>query len=1105
MRVSSANRATRVLGSRRRLGFLIGGMAVIGFSVLLVTFLVLYRAAFEGQRSRLVETVRSRARLIESVASFDRTHNPEFPGGPSAATLEQITEAHENFESSEGTGEFTLARLEGGLMVFLLIHGATDSPTPTAVPIESQLAEPMRRALRGESGTVVGLDYRGIRVLAAYEPVVGLSLGVVAKVDLAEIRAPFLRAGSLALIAGIVLISIGAFLFRAIIEPLLAEVWTSEQKFRSLFERSIDAIAIVGNDGLLIDANEAVDVLLGYERGELLGTNVKALYADPERREEFIQAVSARGSVRDFEAKFLRKDGTEIVCLLTAAARTAAEDEIPGHVTIVRDVTETKRTEDMLRYQATMLSSMADAVVTTDPDFAINSWNLGAEKMYGLRADEMLGKTMAAIGDIQYPQTTRDEVLASLRKDGYWSGEAVHTNREGRSISVMTVATFVEDDAGEPIGVVAVHRDISERVRIEQELRAERNRAQQYLDVASVMLVVLDVEGRVTLINRKGLEILGYSDQEELLGSIWFETCLPVEHATQVKEVFEHVMSGDSGQFAFYENPIVTGSGEQRMIAWRNALLTDENGSPVGVLSSGEDITERQRAEEALRTSEAEYRDLFDNATYGIYRSNPNGKFTAVNSALVKMLRYGSAEELLGIDISRDLYFDEAERARLISLQEVGEGDFQEEVQWLRKDGEPITVLLKGRSIRGSGGTIVGFEAMAEDVTQQRKLEGQLRQAQKMEAIGQLTGGIAHDFNNELLVILLNIQMLSDSIEQGETPRLDELGDIAAAANRATEMTRQLVGFSRRAALKPQPTNLARRVKKLSKMLVRILPAHIRVLTEADESVESVLVDPNSVEQMLLNLVTNARYAMPDGGDLKVRVWESDLDEAYCRKYPPTTPGRYVLVAVTDTGVGMDAATQSKIFEPFFTTRSVGEGTGLGMAMVYGLTKQQKGFVHIDSELGQGTTVTLAFPVVADQATITTEHKIVTDAVGGTETILFVDDEQALRRAGRRVLESQGYTVATACDGNEALETLRSQPSEFDLVISDLMMPNMNGVELCTAMEQDGIKVPFIIASGYSHQDVQAELNTKTDVPIVRKPWTVAEMLTVVRTTLDGT
>jgi PAS domain S-box-containing protein len=1084
--------------------FLVVGMAVVGFSVGLVTFFVLYRAAFEGQRARLVETVRSRARFIEEVASFDRQYSPDYPGGPSEATLSQITAAHERFEGFGGTGEFTLARHVGESIVFLLTHGYAGITTQGPIPFDSELAEPMRRALRGESGTVVGLDYRGDLVLAAYEPVAGLGVGVVAKIDISEVRAPFVRAGIWAVIAGIVLIGIGAFLFRAIMEPLIGDVWISEHRFRSLFERSIDAIAIVGTEGVLEDANDALSELLGYERSELVGMTVGALYTDPEQRKSFVETVESGGSAKDFEVSLRRKDGIEIDCTLTAAARSGAKGENLGHVTIVRDVTQKKQVEELLRFQATMLSSMADAVITTEPDLAIRGWNLGAERMYGWRADEVLGKTIAEVVDIEYPLKTRDEVLEDFREHGFWSGEVAHTNRDGRMMRILSVVTQVKDEGGKPVGVVAVNRDITERVTMEEELRAERNRAQLYLDIASVMLVVLDSAGRTTLINRRGLEILGYESQEELLGTNWFDTCLPAEHVEEVKTVLEQVLSGDAESVKYHCNPVLTKSGEQRVIAFRNTLLVDEGGAPIGVLSSGEDITERQQVEEAMRASEAEYRELFENAPYGIYRSTPGGRFTSVNPALVRMLRYESAEELLQIDIANDLYVDSAEREQFIRQQYDTARGFHEEALWQRKDGTQITVVLKGRSIFDGSGALIGFEAMTEDVTEQRQLESQLRQAQKMEAIGQLTGGIAHDFNNELLVILLNIQMLAESIERGETPRKDEVSDIAEAAQRASEITRQLVGFSRRAALKRVPTDLASRVTKLSSMLARILPANIEVRTEADRSVASVIVDPNAVEQMILNLATNAQHAMPDGGVLTVRVWEADLDEVYCHEYPPTEPGRYVLLSVSDTGIGMDEKIKTKIFEPFFTTRPVGEGTGLGMAMVFGLTKQQLGFVHVDSELGQGTCVRLAFPVVAEPATAIDVHREASPGTDGKETVLFVDDEEALRRVGKRVLESHGYTVVTACDGHDALEKLRVDASKFDLIITDLMMPNMSGADLCAALERTGIGLPVILASGHSGRDVQAQMAAKAAVSFIGKPWTVMEMLTAVREALDS-
>jgi len=1079
-------------------------MAVVGISVVFVTAFVLYRAAFEGQRARLVDTVRSRARLIESVADFDRQFSPDYPGGAAEATIAQITTAHERFEGSGGTGEFTLARQVNNSIVFLLAHGREGVVVPDPISFESDLAEPMRRALRGESGTVVGLDYRGDLVLAAFEPTAGLGLGVVAKVDIAKIREPFVRASLWALIAGAVLIALGALLFRAIMEPLIGDMWTSEHKFRSLFERSLDAIAIVNTEGALKDANEALYELLGYERSELLGATVDSLYAEPELRRNFVDAIDASGSVRDFEARLCRKDGSQIDCLMTAVTRVGQKGDCLGHVMIIRDVTEGKRVESLMRFQSTMLSSMADAVITSEPDFSIRGWNVGAEKMYGWREDEVLGKTMPDVVDIEYPLNTRDEVVEDFRKHGFWSGEVVHTNREGRRMRVLSVVTQVRDDAGEPVGVVAVNRDITQRVRIVEELRAERNRAQLYLDVASVMLIVLDSDGRIALINRKGLEILGYDTQEELLGNSWFETCIPDDQVMEVRSVFGSLLSGDADSVEFHCNPVLTKAGELRLIAFHNALIFDENGNPSGVLSSGEDITERTRVEEAMRESEAEYRELFENAPNGIYRSTTDGRFTAVNPALVRMLKYDSAEELLGVHMAEDLYVDPLERDRFIKQHSETQTGFNEEVLWQRKDGNRITVSLKGRSLFAADGTISGFEAMAEDVTEQRQLESQLRQAQKMEAIGQLTGGIAHDFNNELLVILLNTQMLAEGIVQGETPRIDELSDIKEAAQRASEITQQLVGFSRRAALKRVPTNLATRVTKISSMLARILPADIQVKTEVDEAVSSVAVDPNSVEQILLNLATNARHAMPDGGELKVQVWEADLDEEYCRKYTPTEPGRYVLLAVTDTGIGMDDEVQAKIFEPFFTTRPVGEGTGLGMAMVYGLTKQQQGFVHVDSELGIGTAIRLAFPVVEEPAAVTSEHEVVTaPATGGKETILFVDDEKALRRVGQRVLESHGYSVVTASDGLDALDKIHSGQTGFDLIITDLMMPNMNGVDFCTAMEQEGMTIPVVLASGHSDRDIQTQMAGRESITFLRKPWAVQEMLAAVRKALD--
>ncbi len=523
-----------------------------------------------------------------------------------------------------------------------------------------------------------------------------------------------------------------------------------------------------------------------------------------------------------------------------------------------------------------------------------------------------------------------------------------------------------------------------------------------------------------------------------------------------------------------------------------------------GALERAREKQARERTEELLRSSEAKYRNLIENANFGIYTASVAGRFLSVNAALVEMLGYGSREELLEVDLGRDVYVDPSERQRVLKKHLLEGYRVFEEVNWKRKNGERITVRINGRAVHDEDGQVQFFEAIAEDVTERHRLEAQLRQAQKMEAIGQITGGIAHDFNNELSVILLNVQMLADRLERGETRVREELQDIGAAASRATEMTRRLVGFSRRAALTQVPTDLARRVRKLSTLFKRVLPETISVQTHADDSVASVLVDPNSVEQILLNLVTNARHAMPDSGTLTVKVWEAELDEVYCGRYAPMIPGRYVLVEVSDTGAGMDHETRSRIFEPFFTTKTPGEGTGLGMSMVYGLTKQQNGFVHVDSEPGCGTTVRLAFPALDLPAATTAEHEaVVAEDLGGTETILLVEDEEALRRVGSRVLESRGYTVITACDGEDALEIYRSKQHHFDLVISDLIMPKMGGAELCKILRAEDKELPTMLTSGHSDSDVRERMKVLRNVPLIQKPWTVEEMLRSVRKVLD--
>jgi len=523
-----------------------------------------------------------------------------------------------------------------------------------------------------------------------------------------------------------------------------------------------------------------------------------------------------------------------------------------------------------------------------------------------------------------------------------------------------------------------------------------------------------------------------------------------------------------------------------------------------GLAASARDIPKRpvatrETAERALRRSEARYRALFEHAEYGIYLSTPEGKFLTVNPTLVKMLGYDTEEEVLALDIGRDVYVESQNRAALI--EEYSKHRVPGvELEWRRKDGSSLAVRVVGRPVHGENGKLEYFEMFAEDISKHRRLEEQLRQAQKMEAVGQLTGGIAHDFNNMLSVVMANAELVAAALEPDQHEVLADVQEIQRAARTTAKTVKQLLGFSRMAALSLAPTDLSEVVSNLSSMLSCVLPESIDVRVTS-ETVSSVVADTGAIEQVVLNLATNARDAMPDGGILRINVQEVDVEIDQVSD-PMMSPGRHVCITVRDTGVGMDEETCRKVFEPFFTTKPAGVGTGLGMSMVCGLIKQHGGFINVQSERGNGTLIRLLFPIIATNEQKDGETPASPELVGGTETILLVEDEESLRRIGRRVLERFGYTVLSASDGQEGLEMYRANKTAIDLVLSDIVMPRMSGWQLYDALRQESQPVRFLMASGYNDNQV-GSAPPEADVPFVQKPWTMKDLLRQVRQALE--
>src|SRR5438093_223285 len=475
---------------------------------------------------------------------------------------------------------------------------------------------------------------------------------------------------------------------------------------------------------------------------------------------------------------------------------------------------------------------------------------------------------------------------------------------------------------------------------------------------------------------------------------------------------------------------------------------------------------ERHRTEAALRASEVSYSTLVEHSPVGIYRSNTEGRFLSVNAALVRILGYASAAEVLQLDMARDVYADPAERRRLLERDTYTDRQYDEvEATWKRKDGARLTVQLSVRAVR-QGARVEYYETFVRDVTEQRRLQQQLVQSQKMEAVGRLAGGVAHDFNNLLTVILSYSDLLLED-RPPDAPDREDIEQIRKAAVGASALTRQLLAFSRQQVLEPRVLDVNTVVASTEKMLTRLLGEDISLTASLAPALGAVKVDPGQLEQIIMNLAVNARDAMPHGGRLSIETANVDMDESYVRGHPVAHPGPYVMLAVSDTGIGMDAVTQARIFEPFFTTKEAGKGTGLGLATVYGIVKQSGGHISVYSEPGLGSTFKVYLPLSEDEVATPVVAATAT-AAGGSETILLLEDEPALREVIQEVLETAGYTVVTGPTPKEALRSALDTRAAVDLVLTDVVMPNLSGREAAARVRDVHPGVPVLYMSGYT-------------------------------------
>jgi len=680
--------------------------------------------------------------------------------------------------------------------------------------------------------------------------------------------------------------------------------------------------------------------------------------------------------------------------------------------------------------------------------------------------------------------------------------------REGaRAIGVMSIQSYrpnayTAQDL-ETLQALADHcGGALERIHVTEALRQAEAKYRSIFENAVEGLYQSTPAGRFVTVNPAMARIFGYASPEEMMHGVT-DIARQIYVEPEQREEWQHQLQ-ERGHVTNFEHEARRRDGTRIWVCQNARRVTDAAGRTLYYEGSVEDITERRRAEEALRENERRFRATFEQAAVGMAHVLPEGRFKRVNQKFCDITGYTRSEllERTFQDITHpdDLKVDTRFAERLLA----GElSTYSMEKRYLRRDGSVVWIALTVSLVRGAGGAPDYFIAVVADISDRRSLEEQLRQSQKMEAIGQLAGGVAHDFNNILAVMMIQTE-LAERVNGVPEEVQDALRELRAAAQRAAHLTRQLLLFGRRQVMQPRVLDVNEIVTSLAKMLQRVLGETVRLRLQLSDAPVVTRADPGMLEQVLMNLAINARDAMPDGGHLRIETAHRTVGENEPRPHPEAVPGRYAVLAVGDTGCGIPREILPRIFEPFFTTKEPGKGTGLGLATVFSIVQQHRGWLDVRSAPGQGTRFEIFLPASAATVTVAGLTPATSSWRRGTETILVVEDDSAVRLLTRAILERHGYHVLEACDGIDAQRLWQRHRGEIALLLTDLVMPEGGGRELARRLQTDRPDLKVIFTSGYSPDLAGQELHLNVGENFLPKPASPQQLLDLIRRSLDA-
>ena len=881
------------------------------------------------------------------------------------------------------------------------------------------------------------------------------------------------------------------------------ELKESEEKFSKTFQSAPLMYTITSiDDGRFIDVNDAFVSLTGYTRDTAIGsTSTEIGLAQLKDRNRVLDILRADGRVQNLELILNRADGSQMICLCSAEIVEIKDQKRLLSTAI--DITDRKEAETLLRESETryrsVLETINDGVILQSASSKILTWNKGAEIIFEISAKEAIGRTpenhdwqMIREDGLKY-EGKEHPFMRTLQTGKPCKNEIIgvyQPSGELRWINLNTSPLYRADEV-KPYAVVTSFTDITE-------IKKKKDKSQMYLDATTDGVWSWNFKTNTLFFSSKYYEMLGYApDAFPADYDHWVDLIHPDDRKKALTAAAEYLQTKSD----IYENEfrLRTAAGDYRWIRARAKVVEkDAEGEAVLMVGNHEDITERKQSDLALRESEEKFRNFTEQSLVGFYIAQ-DGLFKYVNPKFAEIFGY-TADECIGMYFRRLVHAEDVAKVEeQVRRRVAGEIDtVQYTFRGVKKTGEIIHLSIYGSSLIYQGrpaaiGTML-------DITKNLEMEKRVAQSQRMEAIGTLAGGIAHDFNNILFPIIGYTEMLKEDIPV-DCSSHDHLEEIYHAALRARDLVKQILAFSRQTDQELMPIQLQPIIKEALKLLRASIPTLIDIQQNIDPACGIITADPTQLHQIIMNLTTNAYHAMEEsGGRLTVTLQQVRLEEDSA-VFPEMTPGEYALLTVSDTGIGIPKDLLEKIFDPYFTTKKESKGTGLGLSIVHGIVKGYKGDIRIYSEPGKGAEVRVYLPIVKTNA----EKKDIEQTLipGGAERLLLVDDEAPIVRMEKQMLERLGYRITTRTGSVEALEAFKANPDDYDLIITDMNMPNMTGVRLASEIRKIRPDAPIIICTGFSEQINEKQCKALGIQGYVMKPIIKRDIAETIRKVID--